>query len=200
MRAALSLCRSEVNPRFIEMCTEDWKGTGSENLVTVYTTSKLLCQGLSCRLFFGTLSEAWYSPESPHPTPGQPFQPELTMPFTSLWGGQGLGDFLLFMWFSLMKFSSCKSWHLLDGFQVVRKTVPCQKAKHYSPSTEVYPWNQRPFWSQGHGQNHSSGPHWAIYHLYRCMLGKLLSGLAAGSFHVPLNPVFERQHLGEGCG
>lgn len=89
--------------------------------------------------FFGTLSEAWYSPESPHPTPGQPFQPELTMPFTSLWGGQGLGDFLLFMWFSLMKFSSCKSWHLLDGFQAVRKTVPCQKAKHYSPSTEVYP-------------------------------------------------------------
>lgn len=57
---ALSLCRSEVNPRFIEMCTEDWKGTGSENLVTMYTTSKLLCQGLSCRLFFGTLSEAWY--------------------------------------------------------------------------------------------------------------------------------------------
>lgn len=119
------------------MCTEDWKGTGSGNLVTMCTgacaTSKLLCQGLSCRLFFGTLSEAWYSPESPHSTPGQPFHPELTMPFTSLWGGQGLGDFFLFTWFSLMKVSSCKPGHLLDSFQAVMKIVPCQKANTTHP-------------------------------------------------------------------
>lgn len=29
---------------------------------------------------------------------------------------------------------------------------------------------------------------------------KLLGGLVAGSLHVSLNPVFERQHLCEGCG
>lgn len=45
----------------------------------------------------------------------------------------------LVTWLSLMKFSSCKPWHLLDGFQAVRKTIPCQEANTTHPLLRYIP-------------------------------------------------------------
>lgn len=80
---------------------------------------------------------------------------------------------LLFTQFSLVKFSSCKSWNLLDAFQAVKKTVPCQKANTTHPLLRYIPKTRNLSVAKVcHGQNHTSGPHWVIYHMYRWMLRK----------------------------
>lgn len=157
------------------MCTEDWRGKEPENLVTIYigarATPKFLCLGLPCRLFFGTLTEAWCSPESP-PPPVNSFNQNW------LWHSCNCEVYKVWEIFFSSHMAFFDEIQFLQAlasfgwFPSSQKDNSLPGSKHYSPPTEVYPWNQKPFCSQGHGQNHTSGPHWAICHIYRWMLGK----------------------------